>query len=247
MKTPYARYSGIVFNTAFFLYALLLQPFVFQSMHAQLKQQGTTPLLGIIILLIIILELPALFIKSKVIRARLKHKSEEGSGLLMFGWMAHAVLSLLLFMFAVQSFGFSITAQDLPLWITIGMFLVVIKELAYLLGMILATEPLKESPKASKEFLADIILIAFACVSFTTLWELSAQQPGFHLSSYSLGEAIAQGIAAFMIFLIAFYGSRLPFFIEEFQQERTPTQQKITYLSFFIAIITAFLPIILPQ
>ena len=217
------RFRGILFNLLFLAYLLLVQPHVLARLDAVLDRGAADPLLGILLLAAPWIELAGLYLVTPVVLSRMRNGAARWPTTLpSLVWMAHLVLNIMLFV-GFACFGVS-SGDDPPLWGVLLMAAVVLKELGYLLFWTMKVEPGKETrfrlketemlcDPAWREFAGDLLLLPFALLSFSCLWQMLVARNPIHYSSPA-DAALELGLAAF-VFLMLFAAIRSLYFIEE--------------------------------
>ncbi len=211
---------GIVFNGFFLLYIVLIQPLILPALYGAINFEETYIVIGVLMLIAIVVETIGIYWKSKVIGSRKSPEAEFG-WLFMLVWMFHAVVSIIVYMWALETFGVEITGDGQPHWSIYGCIFIVIKELAILFILILSDTSKKKSMSTAKELVADFFLLFFACIAYTSTWEAVTNQPGMKLSEYGAGEAALYAGVAGLIFLIFFIPIRMVHVIEDLYSMKT--------------------------
>jgi hypothetical protein len=214
------RFRGILFNLLFLGYLALLQPLVLRRLDGVLERGAVDPLLGVLLLVVPWLELAGLYLKAPVVLARLRTNSARWPTTLpIVVWMAHLVLNIMLLV-GFACFGVN-SGDDPPLWGVLLMAAVVIKELFFLLYWTLKVEPGKEPRETRflqetwflRELAGDLLLLPFALLSFSCLWQMLVARNPIHYSSP--GDAAVELALAVFVFLLLFTASRSLYVIEE--------------------------------
>jgi len=166
-------------------------------------------------------KLGGLYLKAPVALERLRHNSVRWpSTLPTVVWMAHLVLNIMLFA-GLACFGVA-SGDDPPVWGVLLMAVVVLKELFFLLYWILKVEPAQEEPTRRSpyparpwwsELVGDLLLLPFALLSFSCLWQMLVARNPIHYSSP--GDAVVELALAVFVFLLLFAASRSLYVIEE--------------------------------
>ena len=250
MLTLFMRFRGILFNLLFLAYLALVQPHVLRRLDAVLDRGAVDPLLGVLLLAVPWLELAGLYFKAPPVLERLRQAPRWPSNLPTVVWMAHLVLNVMLFV-GFACFGVD-TNQDPPLWGVLLMAAVVIKELAYLLYWIMKVEPAQArgaihlSPYPARpwwsELVGDLLLLPFALLSFSCLWQMLVARNPIHYSSP--GDAVVELALAVFVFLLLFAASRSLYVIEEWAtlRGRWPIAAWALSILLNLALAVAFLP-----
>jgi hypothetical protein len=225
----------------FLAYLVLVQPHVLRRLDAVLERGALDPLLGVLLLAVPWLELAGMYFKAPAVLERLRQGSARWpSTFPTVVWMAHLVLNVMLFV-GFACFGV-VSGDDPPLWGVLLMLAVVLKELFFLLYWILKVEPAQAraanpagegeartaqhsetlpSPSPSlyparpwwSELAGDLLLLPFALLSFSCLWQMLVARNPIHYSSP--GDAVVELALAVFVFLMLFAASRSLYVIEE--------------------------------
>lgn len=217
-------WEGWLFNFLCAGYFLLISPFVKEaSIRAVKDEEMFIPWLGVCLLFVSLFEIYAFPKKMKYVhRAAIEHGEEVKSG--FFLWMFHAVLSILIMFTIVESFGHNAIAGEgenkASGWLTILIFIVVIKELFLLFtvfGLHAEDDKLEEYKRPNnKEWMLDLILLVYACLAYTVTWEAMAE--GMEMEKHNTMMYVFNLLAAGMMFLMFYMPLRIPYYIEEMQQ-----------------------------
>jgi hypothetical protein len=231
MSALFMRFRGILFNLVFLAYLVLVQPHVLRRLDAVLERGALDPLLGVLLLAVPWLELAGMYFKAPAVLERLRQGSARWpSTFPTVVWMAHLVLNVMLFV-GFACFGV-VSGDDPPLWGVLLMLAVVLKELFFLLYWTMKVEPAQAravrpveesgtrhspSPYPARpwwsELAGDLLLLPFALLSFSCLWQMLVARNSIHYSSP--GDAAVELALAVFVFLMLFAASRSLYVIEE--------------------------------
>lgn len=233
-KTP-----GILFNSIFLIYIALLQPFIFAGANDVLFQDEQRKWLGILLLVLFALEIPALIIKIRQVTTRTKKVLGHTNRIAVL-WTLHLLFSTLVGFVAIQSISVDFINGPIGAWL---FALILLKEfiLLFLLTIPPVTNP-GNTYSLKQERIAEAVLIAFACITYTAFWEslISSFEP---VHTLSLGGA-AQILIFIGFFLIIFLPARFGFTVEEWLQPLPPKQIWLRRIMMVLAIVFGLLPIL---
>lgn len=214
--------------------------------------------LGILIVVIAAAETWALPRKMRLVLARLEgHRSPTVT--LFVLWMLHTVISILLLFTAVAAFGWdrdSSSVGQLPGWFLVLIVATVIKEL-YLLGVFFfacEATPAQASATPSDleqkrppdvpqrprrlEPLLDGILLAYACIAYSSTWAAMFRQNEQYLGS-NLALILFNVVAGAILFLLLYLPLRIPYWTEEIAQAQTRWDKAKLAFSLLLAMVPA--------
>lgn len=206
------RLRAATFSLLFALYALLLAPLVLGRLESAVRDQSREPLLGWAILIIALLETPALYCKIQAVVQRLKilHTGEdkpEPPGLLFACWLAHFVIAGVLIFAVLESLGLGTNEGDTAMNLALGALIV--RE--FWLGGFLFLARGRAIP-GWLEFLSDIALLAFACAMHTVFWQFAVESSD--RDEYSLVLMSINLVLMAFFFLIAYGATQIPYLWE---------------------------------
>lgn len=227
---------GIIFNLLFLFYIGIVQPLFLESVLGIIYDDQKNITLGIIILVAIVVETIGIYYKSAALSQRVVDTERFSGGFFMI-WIMHTVVTVIMYMWALSSFGIDVTA-DQPHPAMYVIFLVVIKELV-VMGFIFLIEDRKKDISFKKEWMADLFLLFFACIAYTATWESISAGPNSSLSQYSYGEAAVQSFAAALLFIIFFIPIRMMHVIEDWYSIRSVREMIEWTVSMLLVTITA--------
>lgn len=220
-------WEGWVFNFLCAIYFAFISPLVKDASIATMQDESDfLPWLGIALLLVSLLEIYAFPKKMKYVhRAAIEHGEKMNSGFVL--WMFHAVISILITFMIIESFGYDIVAeegrQEPTWWMMLLIFAVVIKELIFLftiMGLHDETNQLEEYKRPNKkEWILDLILLAYACLAYTATWEAIGGTANMEKDNTIM--YVVNLFAASIIFLIFYMPIRIPYYLEEMLQLKT--------------------------
>lgn len=149
------RLAGFGFNVACALYFVTLGPVVAATSRSVARDDAAfAPWLGVLLLALVAVETWALPRKMAIVRASLPDK-EAGAGFSFLLWILHSCVAILVLFLAIGSFGFDIGKAadgEAPLWVSLTIPAIVIKELYLLFKMTgwgeAPTEPTSEPSAA---------------------------------------------------------------------------------------------------
>ncbi len=200
---------------------------------------GTSSIIGWVILIAIILEFVAFDIKFKALTHRHKNQPVHADSLtIIWRWVLHAGLSIVMLIFAGIAFGFSFDDSLSPALVGMGaVFAVVIKELVMLLRYFSGKSASK--PSNAPEWLADIVLFFYAAVSYTMYWTVLVAESSDPLLT---NHAVLTGMNILLFTLLYWIGLsavRLPYLMEEQFAPKKSRERLFVRASTIIAIIVA--------
>lgn len=244
LKKDIYSWEGAIFNLFCLLYFIFISPFVQEASLRNL--QGETsffPWLGVALIVITILEIYALPKKMKYVhRAIMDHNGEVESSMMIL-WMFHSVLSIIILFMIFGSFGYSIGTgegeSELNGWQGVLVFATVMKELYLLfslLGLHNSSDPLIAYKRPNtKEWLIDLILLAYACLAYTVTWEAIAANTNMDKSNIAM--YIVHIIAMSIVFIIFYLPLRIPYHIEEVAQMKNKKDKWKFRISLFLTVL----------
>lgn len=216
--------DGIVFNIIFIVYVFLAGPMILKLSDRVLNWGDLSPVLGIILLSVLILEAIAAFYKFPAIYKRIKKTSNGSLSIPKLSWLlllSHSLISYYLIIVAFESLGFEpMTNHILGKFFFTFLFL---KELPICYVLLYPDKFKSKHVSRTKEFFADAFYTIFACISYTVAWEVFDFGRVLDLSTSFVGKNIfgilALAFFTLILFLFAFavFSSiRIPYFIEEY-------------------------------
>ncbi|PIX62632.1 hypothetical protein CO057_02690 [Candidatus Uhrbacteria bacterium CG_4_9_14_0_2_um_filter_41_50] len=231
---------GTVFNLAFAFYALVGQAILLVSVKSVFFNEQSNIFLGILIFAVLIAEVLGLAWKLPQVYARATKKSEEASWV-MIVWFAHMIVGMILSMLAFQAVGLDHDLNQTAFIII--MLLSVVRELVILV-IVSSSEPAKIE-KPPKELAADIMLLVFACVAYTAVWEaMSSDLAGLYRQNPA-GEATVSLIIMTILFVMFFFPTRLSYLIEDWLFIKTKRDKFWWYVSLVLAVLAGISPMII--
>ncbi|MEM9015679.1 MAG: hypothetical protein AAGC68_01600 [Verrucomicrobiota bacterium] len=220
------RWEGVAFNLACALYFLTLAPTVVDAASAAMRDPEARVIWsGVLLIAIVLAELWAFPVKMRFVNEAIRDNG-DAAGKAFYLWIFHLLVSVILIFMIAGSFGVKLSegeSDDLPWWITALMPVVVIKELAFF-GFLCVT-PEKEAPENPKytrpkvkEWIADVILLAYACVAYSVTWSPIAR--GMDLDRENPVMFVVNLFLSGLIFLMFYLPLRIPYWIEEMAQAK---------------------------
>lgn len=198
------RWEGLVFNLVCAAYFVVAAGSVAEAADAAMRRPEEKPIwLGILLAFLIVGETWAFSTKMRFVNQAIRHH-EDSAGRAFYLWMFHAVISIILVFLIAGSFGFELgegMEAQMPWWLMALIPTTVVKELV-LLGFLMggsgneAPRPKFDRP-SGREWVADAILVVFACVGYSATW--SAITKGMTIDG---GHPVMTAMNAFLSVLI---------------------------------------------
>lgn len=234
-------WEGLIFNLISAFYFIFISPLVLNISTESLKTEGTYyPILGVIVLIISILEIYAFPVKMKYVhRSIIKHKKEIGNGFVL--WMFHIVISIASTFLIFELFGYTTVGDNFEMtwWMSLTLFIVIIKELFFLFFMIGIHDEkstLKKYKRPNKkEWKIDLILLVYACLIYTITWETISSNTEMNKDNLSM--YIMNLVITGIMFLMFYLPLRIPYYLEEMALIKT----KNGLIKFIFSILIASL------
>lgn len=200
----------------FYLYALLLAPWLAAQLKAGLKSSTVLVWPGVLLMAVMVLEAVGLTWKIHFLRRRWSEAGQHPNPpmLLLFSLagIGHVIVTVFLGFLAADGWGL-IGSQEEPdsAWFGWLFGLLLAKECAAFFGMsgqALSAEP----PGHLKEWLADLFLLLFSCAAYTAWWSVLVDMQDLGGLPFYIKLIIAPflGVLVFMVYLPL----RLSFFME---------------------------------
>ncbi len=238
------NWEGWIFNLLAGIYFLFFSTMVRDISITNFKGEEDVfmPWFGFVLIAISILEIYAFPKKMKYVHLAIQERGgNSGSGFLL--WMFHAVISILLVMMALQSFGYDISPENdsTPWWMMLLLFATVIKELFFLFfiwGIEENISKKKYKRPNKKEWILDLILLAYMCIAYSVTWEtITYNTP---MEKDNLVMYILNIVVASMLFLMFYMPLRIPYLLEEMAGIKT-TKDVLIFIS---SILLVLVPVI---
>lgn len=221
------RWEGFVFNVVCALYFVFLAPIIVDAANLAMRDPEAKVIwLGVLLALISLAEVWALPVKLRFVNQAVRDNG-GAAGKAFYLWMFHTVISVILLFLVAGSFGVKITGDDsdsLPWWLSALIFVTVIKELVFL-GFLWSgsdgeavVNPKYARPK-KREWIADAILVVYACVAYSATWSTITR--GMGLEPEDPVMFVVNLFVASLLFLIFYLPLRIPYWIEEMAQVKT--------------------------
>ena len=221
------RWEGFVFNVVCAVYFLFFASQVVDAADAAMRDPDAKIIwLGLLLGFISLAEIWAFPVKMRFINEAVRDNGDT-AGRAFYLWMFHTVISIILVFLIAGSFGVKITdgaAEKLPWWLQALFPVVVLKELVFLGFMWTSPdENAARNPKYSRpklrEWIADAILVVYACVAYSATW--SAIVKGMSLDRNDPVMLVLDIFLSALLFLIFYLPLRIPYWIEELAQVKT--------------------------
>ena len=199
------------------------------------------------ILIIALLETPALYIKIKAVVHRLNMLNNTGSsedsdqidsrpGLLFVCWLAHFVIAGMFIFAILESFDLGTSEGDTSM--NVALVVMVVRE--FWLGGFLFLASGRVIPRWL-EFLSDLVLLAFACAMHTVFWQYSIESGD--IDEYSMVLMIMNSVLIAFFFLIAYSATQIPYLWEASIRARHEGRE-FWWLTIFGTALLAVAPIL---
>jgi hypothetical protein len=209
------------------------------------KEEAVIPWLGVAIILISFLEMYAFPKKMKYVHYAIKsHGGEAPMGFML--WMFHAMISLILMMMTYSAFGSHISPDEsgesqMSPWMGAVFFMTVIKELYLLfcmMGMNDGLPPDEYARPNKREWVLDLILMAYACIVYSVTWETISY--GMDMEQHDTPMFILNLVISSMLFLMFYMPLRIPYYLEELAHLETDKD----FLLFIGSVLLVLIPAI---
>lgn len=244
------RREGLFFNLICGAYFLLVSPHVVAAVkagaHPDPTSPGASPWLGALLALVMILEIYSLPEKLKFVHFAIRERREgDASSVgLFFLWMFHTVISILVLFHAANAFGANVfdreKGSEMPGWLGVLVFLVVIKELYLLFPIWLsdgANLPAERYARPKRrEWFHDLVLVSYACLAYSLTWGIMADTP---LQREHPVMWVVNTLVASLLFLIFYLPMRIPYQVEEWAGIKTGGDLLRWVLSILAALVPA--------
>ena len=235
-------FDNLFYPALFVLYAIFVSPFILHNTEAILYTDQRNAWLGVFLLLILLLEIPAMHVlmRHSAWFAQQHAGTQKSSGLPMMLWLAHMLLVVIVYMQGLQALG----------WIDAGrsedmgaegllLFLPVIKEI-YVLMLIVMPAPKKYTDLPLR--FAELGAFLFSCLAYTVFWLAIFRNTEFstHIPILFFVELL---IAAFF-FLIFYCATRIP---ELWLHTHLPIESRAPgfwFITILLPVTLAVLPVI---
>lgn len=219
------RWEGFAFNGLCAVYFLTLGPIVTEAGFAAMHEEETRVIwLGVLLIAIMLVEIYAFPKKMRYVRQAVQeHGDSMGAGFLL--WMFHAVISIILLFLVAGCFGVKIEEDsELPGWMMVAIPVTVIKELGFLMCLIIGRgdeeeKDVRYNRPNRKEWVLDLILIAYACIAYSVTWSVITKNV-----SMERDNPVMFGVnlfVSFLLFLIFYLPLRIPYWLEEIARVKT--------------------------
>jgi len=240
--------KGAVFNLVFSFLILVVGPWYIKEVKLVKEFEDTSLVIALLLLLGVLAEPWALYIKIRSIYASTNVKRDL-TGRFIYLWMAHCVVTVLTVLTMAYAMPGSLKWINMPLFWLIGT-----KELVFLFfllnfGIVDLDENGKEIKKVNKIsnrkiFLADILLSVYAFLAFGVTWQ-SVGATGFLQGTMNeLADSVLFRLFTYtFMFFMLYYPIRLAQFIEEWLSNRTKQQKRYYYLSLLVTMISCIGPL----
>lgn len=230
---------GTVFNLAFAFYALVGQVIILGAVKSVFFDEQSNIILGLMIFGVLIAEVVGLAWKLPQVYAR-SGKTIARSNWLLLIWIGHLALGTVLAILGFQALGLDHDINQTAFMIIVS--LGIVREFI-ILGL-LGLAPAKKIV-AKKEFIADILLFIFACVSYTAFWEAMVDDlSGLGREGFSAEVILAITMMTF-IFVLFFLPTRMSYLIEDVLFLKTKKDKLWWTVSFLLAVLLALAPLII--
>ncbi len=232
-------WEGLIFNLLCAFYFVFLEPFITEiSVETFHNEQAFSPWFGTALIFIFFLEIYAFPKKMKYVHKTVMDQGKKiNHGIIL--WMFHTVISISFMFMIFESFGFS--PGDLTWWMSMLLFIVIIKELYFLFSMIGLhdeTDTLEKYKRPNKkEWLIDLILILYACMAYTVTWQTILNNT--NMEKHNLPMYILNIFITSLLFLMFYMPLRIPYYLEEITQLKTNKDIVKFILSIFLVLISA--------
>lgn len=211
------------------VYLVAADQFVFDAVQSVYRGNQQSLALGICLLFLLAIETIALWIKLPI--AVTAARSAKGVNPVILLWIFHTLVSLLIYVRIMQSLGYS-TVADKPLWVKIGMGVMIVRSLVLLFRALSDKEVYRPQ---RFEWLADAALTLYACAVYTLAWD--SLVAGLAPKRVHLKDVIATTVLFCMVALPLSWA----YYIEEWKNADTWRERCIAYGSTLIYITAGVL------
>lgn len=244
--------DGIIFNIIFIIYVFLAGPLIFNLSDKVLNWGAVSPVLGLLLLLILILESIAAFYKFPAIYKRIQKITDGPLSVPKFSWfllLSHSLVSYYLIAVAFESLGFE-PMTDHPLGKFFFAFFL-LKEFPIYYVLLYPDKFKNKFVSRPKEFFADLLYTVFACIAYTVAWEVFDFGEILDLSSSFAGKNIL-GVLALSFFMLilflfafaVFFSIRIPYVIEEYNFALNLHRKAYLFFSLAIGFLMMLYPLL---
>jgi hypothetical protein len=240
------RWEGLAFNAACAVYFVTLAPIIVAAANTAMRDpERTVAWFGALVIGISLAEIYAFPVKMRFVREAAREQGDEmGAGFLL--WMFHAVISIILLFLAAGAFGFPVEGageSDMPWWLAALIPVVVIKELVFL-GFLFhgggadsRGADLRYQRPNRREWLADLILVVYACVAYSATW--SAITTGISMEKDNPVMFIVNLVVSSLLFLMFYLPLRIPYWLEEMARAKTARDAWMLVGSILLVLVPA--------
>lgn len=208
-------YRFLIINALFILFIILLRKPLLAMLKTNIFVGEVNYFLAFILLLALAIETYAIFQKIKIIgyeRAKLP-KNKFGKAKEYFFnpgvfsiWAFHMVVGIILIMsLGTAVMGISTENMKGDEYMLGVLFLIELIRNGFIFGLFVYFDKpenaVKKRPSMNQELLADLFLVLFACIAFTSTWNTFMTNTPV-ITSEGIGYTIFQLIPAFLVFLI---------------------------------------------
>lgn len=210
-----SRLRGHAATAGFYLYALLAAPPLARALKAGLAEERTVAWPGLLLLGVVLLEPLGFHWKVKFLRRRNRDEGfePEGSmlGIAAVTVIGHMIVATLVGMAALDCLGLAGAGAN-PNWMAgVALGLVIRDFVAFFFAG--GQDASREPPGHWKEGLADVLLLAFGCVTYTVWWQALFDLGD--VATESVGMKIALAILLGGVFALFYLPMRVPFVLDE--------------------------------
>ena len=232
-----ARLPGALFHICFSLYCLALAPWILTRLQRSVADGHAQPALAAVILLIGVLEIPALYVKIQAVVRRLEAaEAGERPGLIFILWFCHFVMSGIALFAFFEASGLGTNQND---WhMSAGIGVLIVKEF-WLAGVLFIARGRAVPPWLERA--ADIVLFAFSCLMYTVFWQFSMGRAG--LDVYALPLFFVNLILMGFFFLLMYGGTQIPYLWFHRASLNTENEYSQWLLSFVATAVITVVPI----
>ena len=245
LNNKFYSWNGLIFNLLCAIYFVFISPLVLDISTKSLKSENTYyPILAIIILIVSVLEIYAFPQKMKFVHKAIMDKGLKlDKGFIL--WIFHIVISIATTFLNFELFGVDTIGdnggENITWWMSLILFIVIIKELYFLLTIIgLHDEKdtlMKFKRPNKKEWIIDLILVIYASLIYTVTWQTISSNT--NMDKHNLAMYILNLVIASIMFLMFYMPLRIPYYLEEIALIKTKKGFVKFIFSILIVLISA--------
>lgn len=241
--------KGAVFNLVLSLLVICIGPYYIREIKLIRDLDQTNLLIGLLLLVFIVAEPYALYIKINSIYAH-PHLKRDLTSRYIFLWMAHIIVTVMVSFVITGAIPASLSFIQ-----AIAVILIVIKEfflLFYFLNRQVTDEPKEDEgagtpPKPvsdKKLFVADAVLSVYGFLAFGITWQSMGASGWLGGSMDDLSDGVGFRLFTYsLMFFVIYFPIRLGHFVDEWLNDRTPQQKRNYRVSALVTMVSCIGPL----